>query len=73
MAKQKLIGGILLVLGIVVGIAGLVFFLPFGWILLLAGVVAIVYGRDMMHGVTGTLMEHLSGKKFREHKKTHKK
>jgi hypothetical protein len=69
MAKQKLYGVLLLGLGFVLGIAGLIFFLPFGWMLLLAGVVAIVYGRDMMAGVTGTFMEHLSGKKFREHKK----
>ena len=73
MAKQKLIGVLLLLLGFVLGVAGLIFFLPFGWILLLVGVVAIIYGRDMRVGVTGTFMEHLSGKKFREHKKHHKK
>jgi hypothetical protein len=72
MAKQNLVGILLLVLGFILAIAGMIIFLPLGWIMVLGGVVLIVYGRDLRVGVTGSFTEHLSGKKFREHKKANK-
>ena len=73
MTDKKVLGLVLLLLGLVVAVAGLVFFIPFGWTLVLVGVIMIVYGRDYRAGVDGTFMEHLSGKKFREHKISKKK
>ena len=62
----KIIGTLFLAVGIIVCILG--FFIKFPWslILIIPGILAIVYGRDMRVGVKGTLTDHLTGRKYRE-------
>jgi hypothetical protein len=57
-----------MVLGGILFLVGYLVVKPWGWLVVVIGLLMIIFGRDLSAGVKGSVIEHLRGKKYRDSK-----